>query len=129
MTPHPNQNNNNNNKCYFRFMGRNSHRPGSKCSKKKRSLRAKAALAIRKRWKKSSAGSAAQPAANKITGSRIMDMTNLSSDIVKVSEHSATCNGICRMKQEVRKCGLASVFLIQCDKCEQKFYLQSQGRI
>ena len=59
----------------------------------------------------------------------LWNIENLSRDIEQVSSHSTTCKGICRINEEVGKEGLASAFIIQCDKCEQKFYLESSNKV
>ena len=65
---------------------------------------------------------------NKIVGSRIINLQNLSENIAKVSEHSAKCMGNCQMIEEVSRKGLASVFLVQCEKCSEKFHLETSTK-
>lgn len=69
------------------------------------------------------------PTGKKITGSRIMNIEKLSDDITKISEHSSTCTGVCHMVEEVRREGLASVFLVVCDKCHEKFRCESSTKV
>lgn len=103
-------------------MARNSHRPGSKHPAKRRSRRAVALLAALKRWKnKTSLVSSAEK-------DWFKSLENLSGDLTKISKHSSTCTGVCNMVQEVRRKGLASVLLVQCDKYNEKFYLESSRK-
>ena len=107
-------------------MSRNSHRPGSKSARKRRGHRAKALLAAQKRWNKNPAP--VGPAEKKMVGSHIINLENLSENIAKVSEHSAKCMGNCQMIEEVSRKGLASVFLVQCEKCGEKFHLETSTK-
>lgn len=108
-----------------------SHRPGSKYVARKRSRRAAASTAASKRWhKEQTDGQGPNPTAGeKLVGSRIMSLENLASNIQQVSQHSATCEGVCHIVQEVRREGLASVLLVECDKCNNKFYLESSTKV
>lgn len=52
----------------------------------------------------------------------------LRNDLTRVSEHSATCTGVCHIVEEVRREGLASVLLTKFDKCDKKFYLETSTK-
>ncbi len=108
-----------------------SHRPASKNAAKKRSRKAASSIAASKRWHKGleERASSGPPAEKKLVGSRIMNLENLANDIKRVSEHSATCKGVCRVVQEVRREGLASILMVECDKCSGKFYLESSTKV
>ena len=114
-----------------------SHRPGPKTTLKRRSRKAAASLAALRRWKEASspmqppsASSASQaPTVKKISGTRIIDMEKLSADIARVSHHSSICTGVCHVVEEVRREGLVSVFLIECDKCREKFRCESSNKV
>ena len=58
-----------------------------------------------------------------------MNMEKLSNDIEKISEHSSNCTGVCRMVEEVHREGLASVFRVECDKCNEKFLCESSTKV
>ena len=58
-----------------------------------------------------------------------MNLQNLSTDIAKISQHSSECTGVCQMIEEIRREGLASVFLVQCDKCSKKFHMVSSQKV
>ncbi len=109
-----------------------SHRPGPKKAARKRSRRAAASVAQSKRWHtgQEDTENAGLPTARKeLFGSRIIDLENLSQDVKRVSEHSATCKGVCQLVQEVRREGLASVLLVQCQKCSDKFFMESSTKV
>ena len=98
---------------------RTGHRPGPKTALKRRSRKAAASLAALTRWTGASSPPSASsvsslPTEKKFTGSRIMNIEKLSADIAKVSEHSSICKGVCHVVEEVKREGLASVFLIEC---------------
>ena len=56
-------------------------------------------------------------------------MEKLSEDIARISEHSSICTGVCHMVEEVRREGLASVYLIECNKCHEKFRCESSTKV
>lgn len=110
---------------------RSSHRPGPK-SASRRSRRAAASIAASKRWHKGQDQDteSSRPLAGKeLVGSRVMDLGNLASDINRISEHSATCEGVCQLVQEVRREGLASILLVQCDKCGEEMCMESSTKV
>lgn len=95
---------------------------------RRRSRRAAASLAVQARWKQQSVSSI--PTENKnILGSRIMYLQNLSAYIAKISEYSSLYTGVCHMIEEVHREGLASILLVQCDKCSKKFHMVSSQKV
>ena len=58
-----------------------------------------------------------------------MNLENLANDISTISEHSAACNGVYRIVQEVRRERLASILLVECDKCSKKFNMESSTKV
>ena len=107
------------------------HQPKSIFTARKRSRRAAASIAASKRWHKEENGEQANnpTAREKLVGSRIMSLENLAHDITRLSEHSAKCKGVCHIVQEVRREGLASILLAECDKCNNKFHLESSTKV
>ena len=105
-------------------------RPPLRHATKRRSLRAKGTTAAQIRWGKETTTptTSPSPTQKKMTGSRIMSVENLLTSIATISGHGAKCTGVCRMVQEVRREGLASVFMVQCDKCEEKFHIYHRGQ-
>ena len=108
-----------------------SHRPGPTSAAKKRRRKAAASIAAFKRWHKGKENrvNSSPTAEKKLCGSRIMNLENLANDIKRVSEHSATCKGVCCIVQEVRREGLASILMVECNKCSDKFYLESSTKV
>lgn len=111
---------------------------------RKRNRKTAASLASLARWKQnppsaptasvsssvsSVSATSPTPTENKLIGSRIMNLQNLSSDITKISEHSSTCTGVCRMIEEIRREGLASVFMVICDKCSERFHIETSKKV
>ena len=108
-----------------------SHRPGSRSVTRKRHRKAAASIAASKRWhKEQNDEQETNPTAGeKLVGSRIMSLGSLANNIARVSEHSARCKGVCHIAQEVRREGLASILLVECDKCNTKLYLESSTKV
>ena len=108
-----------------------SHRPGPKCVAKRKSRRAAASIAASKRWHtgQENKENVSPHTEKKLVGSRIMNLENLAKDITTISEHSAMCNGVCHINQEVRREGLASVLLVECEKCSKGFYIESSTKV
>ena len=106
-------------------------RPPLRHATKRRSLRAKGTTAAQIRWGKETTTptTSPSPTQKKMTGSRIMSVENLSTSIATISGHGTKCTGVCHMVQEVRREGLASVFMVQCDKCEEKFHIESSCKV
>ena len=78
-------------------MGRNSHRPGSKCPSKKRTHIARGRLAAQKRWTGNNNATEETPPTegeNNMAGRRIMEVEKLCSGVETISEHSAECSGV-----------------------------------
>ena len=112
-------------------MGRNSHRPGSKCPSKKRTHIARGRLAAQKRWTGNNNATEETPPTegeNNMAGRRIMEVEKLCSGVETISEHSAECSGVCHMIDE-KQDGLASTFTLECNKCNQTFCLDSSSKI
>ena len=59
-----------------------------------------------------------------ITGSRIMNMTELSKSIEHLTSHSAKCGGYCMLEGETHV-GLATVISARCTNCHQEFKISS----
>ena len=102
--------------------------------KRKRQNAAK--LAAASRWKNSAAisisatsrSSAATPSStstNKLEGSRVIDLICFSEMVSKISEHNQQCGGKCEIYRE----GLASIFEVSCDSCEDKFTMETSTKI
>ena len=59
-----------------------------------------------------------------ITGSRIMNMTELSKSIEHITSHSAKCGGNCMLEGETHV-GLATVISARCTNCHYEFKINS----
>ena len=59
-----------------------------------------------------------------ITGSRIMNMTELSKSIEHITSHSAKCGGNCMLEGETHV-GLATVISARCTNCHHEFKINS----
>ena len=69
------------------------------------------------------------PAGEKTTGCRILNLVNRAQNIRKVSQHSAQCQEICNVVEEVRQEGLASTLLAECNTCKEALYLESSTKV
>ena len=63
------------------------------------------------------------------TGSRIIDLDNLSTGLNEISRHSAQCGGMCVLEGETMHAGLATVLSVKCIKCESNFRIESSKRV
>ena len=59
----------------------------------------------------------------------MIDLRCLSEMVSKISEHNQQCGGKCSMNNEVYREGLASIFEVSCDSCEEKFTMETSTKI
>ena len=64
-----------------------------------------------------------------LSGSRIMDMDSLASELREVSSHSAQCGGMCVIDGETMHAGLAAVLSVKCIKCGSAFRIAFSKRV
>lgn len=105
-----------------------SRRPRHNSARKRR-RKAAASIAALKRWNKGEPNDDNVPAGEKMTGCRILHLAKLAQNIRKVSQHSAQCRGICNVVEEVRREGLASTLLAECNTCKEALYLESSTKV
>ncbi len=86
-----------------------------------------AKAAIGARWK--SKENEDLPPPPTISGSRIMNMEELSKGIEELTSHSAKCGGVCSLQGETLHAGLAVVLTASCSKCNQQFQIRSSTRV